>query len=126
MINYDAALDLADYVRAIAITETNERLDVIGDGGQARGPFQLHPSTFKQYYGLSKRFPARTTDTWLEADIKACASFFDMEMTTWSSVDLVVQAWNLGVTAVLHGERNLLYLQRWTEALNRIRGERQS
>ena len=119
---YYLAGEYADYVRALAIIESNEDEAKIGDGGQARGLLQQHPAHFKDYYGRSKNFPARTNHTWIEAEIVTCASFLDMELTTFS-LALVIQAHNLGVQAVLDGKRNPIYLQRFDNALNRVRAE---
>ena len=123
MIDYSIAEEYSDCVHAIALIESNENFLAIGDEGQATGLLQMHPSTFKQYYGLSIRFPPSNSDTWVEAQIKACAGFFDVYHR--ESFDLRVQAWNLGVHAVFDmGKRDPEYLARYTEALNRVRAHK--
>lgn len=120
MIDYSIAEEYSDCVHALAIVESNENFFAVGDGGQAFGILQIHPATFKYYYGLAIRFPALETDTWLEAEIKTCAGF--LELYHRESMDLRIQAWNLGAHAVFdEGKRNPEYLKRYTEALNKVR-----
>ena len=118
---YELAGEYADVVRALAIVESGEQPNAVGDNGQARGLLQLHPSQFRQYYGASATFLADVHDTWVEADIKCCAAYLDK----WNniSLDLRVQGWNLGINAVVEGKRNPEYLAKVDAALNRIRGE---
>ena len=125
LYNYALALEYADIVHAFVLTENNGvepiLMNEMGDAGQAIGIVQFHPADFAVYYGRSLRFPRSVKHTWAEAEIVACASFWDTEQ--WLDVDLRVQAWNLGVQGVKDGERNPDYLQRWTMNMNRIRGK---
>lgn len=122
MINYAIAGEYAQWVRALAIVESNEHPAMVGDDGQAEDILQMHPATFAQYYvGV-----ANLEDTWTEAQIRACANFFakcEYLDQNPDSPDLRVQAWNLGVHAVLAGSRNQGYLAKFTQALFRVRGE---
>lgn len=122
-INYALAGRFAEQVRALAIVESGEQSVISGDGGRAFGLLQMHPATFAEYYGRSKDFPKAVTDTWTEAQIKACASFWSM----WESIgtDLIVMAWNQGIHAVVDkGVRVPDYLAKYDAAMNRIRGEK--
>lgn len=123
MINYSLAQTYAEYVRALAIIESGENPNLIGDNGRAWGLLQQHPAFFVEYYGRAKGFPASPNHTWIEAQIVAAASFFAIELSHLP-LDLAVQAYNLGMEAVLRGERAPDYLRRFTDALNRIRGEK--
>ena len=120
MVDYSLAEEYSDCVHALAIVESNENPFAWGDDGKAFGLLQMHSATFKQYYGLSIRFPPSPSDTVTEAQIKACAGFLDVYHR--ESMDLRVQAWNLGVHEVFdEGKRNPEYLKRYTEALNKVR-----
>jgi hypothetical protein len=125
-INYSAAAELADEVRAFAIIESGEDEYRIGDMGDAFGLLQMHPATFKRYYGAQVRFAANNLDTWTEAQIKACASFLlshAWRSASQSERDLIVQAWNLGEAGVfIERKRNPEYLARWLEAYDRVKG----
>jgi hypothetical protein len=120
MIDYTAAVEFADVVRAFAIIESDEDPNKLGDGGRAYGLLQMHPATFKRYYGAQMRFAPNNRDSWTEAQIKACAAFLSAH--AWRSAgqherDLIVQAWNLGEAAVfLEKRRNPDYLARWLQA----------
>lgn len=122
MIDYSIAANWADVVHAIAIIESNENPAQTGDGGRAFGVMQQHPAFFQEYYGRCKDFPASVTDTWVEAQIKAAASFFEL----WEhlGLDLCVMAYNLGINAVMNGARNPGYLARFSDALNRVRAKK--
>jgi hypothetical protein len=128
MIDYSPAHELADVVRAFAIIESDETEHKIGDGGQAYGLLQMHPAMFKRYYGAQMRFSPDVKDTWTTAQIKACAAFLSAHGWGHASQpdrDLVVQAWNLGESAVfIHGHRNPEYLDRWLEAWKRVAKEK--
>jgi hypothetical protein len=123
VIDYSTAADLADEVRAFAVIESGEDEHAVGDGGQAFGLLQMHPATFKRYYGLT--FPADVRDTWTEAQIKACAGFLSLH--NWIHMpqamrDLIVMSWNLGESAVfVHGKRNPEYLARWLATYDQIK-----
>jgi hypothetical protein len=127
MIDYSSALELKDAVRAFAIIESGENERCIGDDGMAYGVLQMHPATFKRYYGCQTRFAAGLHDTWTEAQIKSCAAFLTAHK--WGSAsssqrDLIVQAWNIGEAGVfIEGRRNPQYLQRWLEAYAKVTGE---
>jgi hypothetical protein len=125
VIDYSSAAELADAVRAFAMIESAEDGRCVGDDGCAFGLLQMHPATFKRYYGcVSGRFEPDVGDTWTTAQIKACAAH--LYAHRWGSAsqemrELVVQAWNLGESAVfLKKERNLQYLKRWQEAYAQI------
>lgn len=132
MIDYTIAEEYADCVHALALTEHwgHELTQncIYGqcpfgdnDGGQAFGLLQMHSATFKQYYGCCVRFAPSVTDTWAEAQIKACAGFLHLYYR--DSMDLRIQAWNKGIHAVVDlGLRNPDYLAKYTEALNKVRG----
>lgn len=116
-----AGPEYADIVHALAIVESNEDPNATGDGGQARGLLQIHPSRFRDVYGCSAAFLADLTDTWIQADIRACAAYLDK----WAQVplDLRVQGWRLGINGVLgNGQRDPAYLQRFNDALNKVKG----
>jgi hypothetical protein len=124
---YELAGPYADIVHALGITETNEKTCptcgqfIPGDGGQARGLLQIHPARFKDVYGCSAGFLPDLTDTWIQADIKACAAYLDK----WAQValDLRIQGWRLGIQGVLgEGQRDPKYLQRFNDALNKVKG----
>jgi hypothetical protein len=120
VIDYSPAQEFIAEVQAFAIIESGEQAQKIGDGGQAFGLLQMHPATFKRYYGAQTRFAASVRDTWVQAQIKACAAFLlahDWRNEPPQQRDLIVQAWNLGEAAVfLQGHRNPDYLARWRAA----------
>jgi len=124
MIDYSIAVEFADQVRAFAIIESQERPYATGDDGQAFGLLQMHPDTFKRYYGCAGRFPAGVKDTWTEAQIKACAGFLlmhDWQHANQAMRDKIVVAWNLGEAAVFLEKRtNEAYLARWKVAYAKI------
>jgi hypothetical protein len=123
-INYSVAVEFADAIRAFAIIESGENEHQVGDGGQAYGLLQMHPATFKRYYGSQTRFAAGVRDTWTEAQIKACAAFLLAHQWREASAperDLIVMAWNLGEAAVfIDRRRNDEYLERWKSAYARV------
>ena len=120
MIDYSAAGEFIQEVRAFAMIESAENPHQVGDGGRAYGLLQMHPATFKRYYGCQSRWAASVSDTWSRAFIKACAAFLNAH--NWRAADeatrhLIVQAWNLGEAGVfIDGQRNPDYLTRWLEA----------
>lgn len=125
MINYAAAEEFADVVRAFVIVESAENPAKIGDDGLAFGLLQMHPGTFKAYYGrVSAKFAPAALDSWATAQIKACATF--LYCHGWLNAgeaqrDLIVQAWNVGETGVfVEGKRNPEYLARWLAAYDSI------
>jgi hypothetical protein len=126
VIDYSAALEFAKEVRAFAVIESGESEIKIGDGGQSFGILQMHPATFKRYYGCQSRFAQNVSDTWTQAQIKSCAAFLQALAWTASSPhqrDLIVQAWNLGEAGVfIDGRRNPQYLARWQSAYAQITG----
>ena len=126
MIDYSAAAEFAAPVRAFAIVESNENPVLIGDGGRGFGLLQMHPATFKRYYGAQMRFAPLVNDSWVQAEIKACAAFLLAHSWSTSSQperDLIVQAWNLGEAGVyIDGRRNPQYLARWQAAYASITG----
>ena len=126
VIDYSPALEFAEPVRAFAIVESNESETKIGDGGQSFGILQMHPATFKRYYGCQSRFAANLSDTWTQAQIRSCAAFLQAHSWTTSSQsirNLIVQAWNLGEAGVfIDGRRNPEYLARWLAAYAQLTG----
>jgi hypothetical protein len=114
MIDYTSAGIWAQVVRALAMTETNEVETLDGDGGQAHGLLQQHPSFFSQWYKQ-----ASTTDTWTRAYIKACAAYL-----TWAvpmfGLSGAIQAYNLGAEAYSRGERNPEYLKRFEDNYSKL------
>jgi soluble lytic murein transglycosylase-like protein len=118
-IDYSPAGRWAQFVRALAIVESNENPNQTGDAGRAFGLLQQHPGFFSDYYGRYG-FPASVGDTWITAQIKAAAAFLERWVDELG-LDLTIQAYNLGVTDVRDGLRNPAYLQRFTEALNKVR-----
>src|SRR5437868_2179052 len=75
----------------------------LADEVRAYGLLQMHPPTFKRYYGSQMRFAPAVGDTWTTAQIKACAAYLSTH--GWPSSgqeerDAIVQAWNLGEMAV--------------------------
>lgn len=108
-IDYSIAGQWADHVHAILRIANDDK---------------IRPFFFTQYYREDGPFPASANDGWIEAEIKAVASFFEI----WEhlGLDRTVMAYNLGIAAVLKGERNEAYLQRFDEALNKVRAEHKS
>lgn len=120
-IDYSIAGRWADVVHALAIVESSENPSAIGDHGRAFGLLQQHPAFFYQYYGKVAAFRAEVSDTWIVAQIKCAASFF--ELYDHLGFDLVVQAYNQGVAVFSRPEvRAPEYLEKFTAALNRVRG----
>jgi hypothetical protein len=127
VIDYSPAAEFADEVRAFAIIESGEdEYAVGGDAGQSYGLLQMHPATFKRYYGCQSRFAPNLNDTWTRAQIKSCAAFLaalGWTGATQNQRDLIVQAWNLGEAGVfIDGRRNPEYLARWVAAYDEIKG----
>jgi len=124
MIDYSMAGPLHLVVRAHAIVESNETPTAIGDGGMAFGILQIHPGFFHDYYGRTPEFPASNSDTWIEAEIKAVATYHHVHRFLTSSVDhqhLLVQAYNQGFAGVFtQGIRAPGYLARWLAAYQKI------
>jgi hypothetical protein len=119
-VDYSVAGEYADHVHALAVIESGESLDLFGDGGQAFGILQQHPSYFIQFYRETGPFAAETDDTWWTAQIKAAARF----LNTWEpefGMDGAIMAYNLGVEAYKQGKRNEAYLSRWSDAYQKIR-----
>lgn len=92
----------------------------IGDGGRAFGVLQQHPVFFVQFYGRNG-FEAAVGDTWTQAFIKAAASFFERYAPA-HDFDLVIQAYNQGITAVfVDGVRAPEYLEKYKTAFARLK-----
>jgi hypothetical protein len=125
MIDYSPAAEFACEVRAFAIVESAETEFQIADDGSAFGLLQMHPATFKRYYGVQMRFAQNVNDTWTQAQIKACAAFLlahGWRDASLADRNLVVQAWNLGEAGVyIEGRRNPDYLARWLEAYDKVK-----
>jgi len=127
-IDYSPAVEFAREVRAFAMVESDEDEARIGDGGRSFGLLQMHPATFKRFYGSQMRFAATVSDTWTQAQIKACAAY--LAVRGWRTAspeerDLIVQAWNLGERAVfVEGRRNPEYLARWRDAYQQLKGDK--
>jgi hypothetical protein len=126
VLDYSVGREFADAVRAFAMIESGENTQAGGDGGRAFGLLQMHPATFKRYYGCHMRFAPALNDTWEDAQIKCCAAF--LAVHRWGEAsqdqrDLIVQAWNIGEAGVfVDGKRNPEYLARWLEAYEKIGG----
>ncbi|MBV8359365.1 MAG: hypothetical protein JO189_15730 [Deltaproteobacteria bacterium] len=129
MIDYSAAGEFAEAVQAFAMIESGESERATGDGGRAFGLLQMHPATFARFYtaprsAASPRFGPDVSDTWSEAQIKACARFLEIHdflRASEEARDLVIQAWNLGEHAVFYQmKRNPTYLRRWKEAYAKL------
>lgn len=120
VVDYSVAGEYAQWVRALAIVESNEQPGKIGDGGRAFGILQQHPAFFAEYGLTVDEFAIKLSDDWNTAQIKAAARFF----LVWEhlGLDKIVQAYNKGPTAIINGDRALDYLQRFHNALNSIRG----
>ena len=127
-INYSLAGKYADYVHAHFVIESAEVMLIFGDGEEALGLGQMHPTFFTENYGQSTRhiFLASIGDTWPDAWVKAAGNFYHVNLHLYGEpLDLVVQMYNLGFSAVkIEGKRNPDYLNKWTEALNNIHGEK--
>jgi hypothetical protein len=124
-IDYSAAHELADEVRAFAIIESGENPYKVGDDGCAYGLLQMHAATFKRYYGSLMRFAPNVADSWSTAQIKACAAYLASHGWRGASQeqrDVIVQGWNLGERGVfVEGRRNPEYLARWLEAYETVK-----
>ena len=66
-------------------------------------------------------YRAAVGDTVPDAQIKAAAAFLTVEVSH-IGLDLAIQSQNLGVAAVLAGQRNAEYLSRWSSSFQRLRG----
>jgi hypothetical protein len=111
-IDYSAARQWQKHVRALAMVESGENETAIGDGGRAFGLLQIHPSRFQTEARRSGPFEITVNDTWTNAQIKACAAYFDRMLH--AELELVVMAWNLGTEAVFgDGERAETYYKDW-------------
>lgn len=119
VIDYSVAGRWADVVHAIALVESSENPFAVGDHGRAFGLLQQHPAFFFQYYGKVAEFRATVEDTWIEAQIKCAASFF--EIYDHLGFDLAVQAYNQGVAVFSSDLRAPEYLAKFNAALNRVR-----
>lgn len=117
-INYRGSGEWALHVRALAIIESGEDIGKFGDGYQAANLLQQHPDFFIEWYSKV----VNTTDTWDHAQIKAAAAFLDHYIPLLG-LDLSIEAYNLGVKAVESGERNADYLNRWSVAFQKLRGQ---
>jgi hypothetical protein len=121
-IDYNVAGKWANHVRALAIIESQEDDEAIGDGGRAFGLLQMHPARFVEEVGTFPKFPLREDDDWTTAQIKAAACYF--ERMQHQELQKVVEAWNLGTVAVFaHGLRNRPYFNRWEEAYSAVEEE---
>jgi hypothetical protein len=120
LIDYSLAVPYHEIVRALAIIESGERPFQIGDGGQAFGLLQIHPARFNETYNSDIYYAAAVDDTWVSAEIKACAAFLHV----WEPqpLDLRIQAWRLGTHAVFDlGKRDPQYLERFSIAYQKVR-----
>ena len=120
--DYSIAGKWAQIVRALAMTETNEQPRMIGDGGKAFGILQDHPPFMAEYYRTESPYPAEASDDWIVAEIKAAATF--LQENDYEPLDLCVQAYNQGETAVFDkGVRAPEYLAKFTANLNKLKGQ---
>lgn len=119
MYDYESICgEYAEIVHALCLVESNENASISGDNGKAWGPMQEHPAFFVEFG--STVLPG---DTWIEAQLKVAAEYLRQQIEVHERpLDLVVQAYNLGVKAVfVNGERNPEYLQRYFDKLNKVR-----
>ena len=91
------------------------------DGGRAFGILQMHMPYLQEWYKLDGPYRAAVGDTVPDAQIKAAAAFLTVEVSH-IGLDLAIQSQNLGVAAVLAGQRNAEYLSRWSSSFQRLRG----
>ena len=119
-IDYSGAGEFADIVHALAIVESDENPQALGDGGRAFGILQQHPAFILDYY-MKGPFPHLQSDTWVDVQIKCAANFFYFWIETLG-LDLAVEGYNLGIGAVKQGKRNVAYLGKFTTALNKVKG----
>lgn len=92
------------------------------DGGKAVGLLQCHYPYMQTWYEASGPFKAANDDTVSDAQIKATAAFLNHNVPLYG-LDLTIQAQNLGVYAVVkEGQRNPDYLDKFTTALNKLKG----
>lgn len=97
------------------------------DGGRAFGILQQHPGFFRQFYLTSggtaiAPFLASVDDIWTIAQIKAAATFLTLHESM--GIALLVQAYNQGIDAIDHGVRAPVYLDRFYQSLNSVRGRK--
>lgn len=134
-LKFDLAGSWADHVWALALTEHwGHELSIAcltekGDfhsaddptSFQALGLLQQHPAYIKQFYGLmANLFPASVHHSHSEMQIVGAASFFQLYVPTLT-LDGTIQANNLGVGAYRSGQRNEVYLERWSESFQKVR-----
>jgi hypothetical protein len=118
-IDYSVAGRWATHVRALAQIESGENEFAHGDDGRAFGLLQMHPARYMDEARFAGPFRIEVTDTWATAQIRAAAAYF--ERMADKPVELVVQAWNLGVHAVFDdGQNNVKYYARWLAAFDRL------
>ena len=115
MSDYSLAGPWADHVHALAIIESNETSNLVGDGGRAFGILQQHPAFISQWYRNID-----VSDTWDRAQIKAAASFLQHQVNA-IGLDAAITAYNVGRAAYDGGVRNEAYLARWGEAFQKVR-----
>ena len=119
--NYAVAGDFFIIVHALAIVESNENANLIGDDdGLAFGLLQQHPAFFFEFYGHGS-FPAADLDSWATAQMKAAASYLEKWLDLLG-LDGAVTAYNVGVAAYQGGERNANYLGRFKLAYAGLNG----
>ena len=120
-VDFKLARQWAKVVQALSQGDEDASGDIgaVGDGGRAFGILQEHPAFFAAYYGRNK-FPPDVRDTWSQAFIKAAAAFFEYH-TLEHDLDLCVQAYNQGATAVfLNGVRVPDYLAKFHAVYDRL------
>lgn len=137
MIDWSIAGEWAAQVQAVAMVESTINPDAKGDykdkadqlSNQARGLFQWHPAAFAEAYGLSaKCYQRAVNDSWVEADIKALAAYFQV----WAGsracpFDTVLMAFHLGRAAVFdEGKWDQPYLNRFNHALGLVKAAGQT
>jgi len=121
-IDYSVAGKWANHVRALAQIESGEDQLVHGDAGRAFGLLQMHPARFLEEAHRGGDFVIGVGDTWAQAQIKACAAYFDRLQL--APMPLIVQAWRLGCHAVFdEGARDATYYARWLIHFDRLNSE---
>lgn len=115
-IDYSGAGRWAKHIHALAIIESGENPQQIGDNGCRIGILQQRPEFLDQWW-----IPA-LKQSWTQAQIMAAAHFFQHYAAV--DIDLVVQAYNKGAHEVfVLNQRNPQYLARWKEAFASLNSE---
>lgn len=108
-------------VTAIMMVETGpdkpmpERYWETGDGGQALGPWQMHPAHFVRWWR------PQLGVTWQQAFEDAMVRFVEEGLASMQEPELIAQAHNLGEAAVFkEGKRNPEYAAKFQSYYDRL------